>query len=221
MNYSAQIRALLSPAEHRVFEKLSTPQKIQDYLESLPQNFPRGREGMLSPRGVLKAGKAHCMEGAVFAAASLSFHGNLPLLLDIQSADIDLDHVVAPFKKGGLWGAISKTNHPVLRYRDPVYKNVRELTMSYFHEYFWPDKDKYYRQKTMLAHSRPFDLRHLKPERWVTAEKIDWLAEELDRSPHSPIAPRLVLKDLRLVNPVEVKAWRLTEWTENGKKNRA
>ncbi|KKW37950.1 MAG: hypothetical protein UY86_C0002G0047 [Candidatus Adlerbacteria bacterium GW2011_GWB1_54_7] len=72
----------------------------------------------------------------------------------------------------------------------------------------------------MLAHSRPFDLRHLKPERWVTAEKIDWLAEELDRSPHSPIAPRLVLKDLRLVNPVEVKAWRLTEWTENGKKNR-
>jgi len=214
MRYSAHIKALLSPEERRIFEKLSTPEKIQDYLEVLPQNFPRGREGMLSPRGVINERKSHCMEGAVFAAASLAYGGHAPLLLDIRSNNIDLDHVVALFKKGGRWGAISKTNHYVLRWRDPVYKTVRELAMSYFHEYFWPDKDKHYRQKTMLAYSRPFDLRHYKPEQWVTVKNIDYLAEALDKSPHFPVAPKRALKDLRPASIIETKAWQFREWTD-------
>ena len=128
--YAREMRALLSPAEHGVFKKLSTPQKIQDYLDHLPINFELVGETLYSPRRVLQENKAHCVEGALFAAAALCYHGQPPLLLDIQTTADDYDHVLALFKEEGRWGAISKTNHTILRWRDPVYKNPRELAMS-------------------------------------------------------------------------------------------
>jgi hypothetical protein len=87
---------------------------------------------------VIKNSKADCIEGAIFAAAVLEFHGQKPLVVDLRSIKkpYDYDHVVAVFQKGGFWGAISKTNHSVLRYREPIYRDIRELVMSYFHEYF-------------------------------------------------------------------------------------
>ena len=124
--YKNDLRALLSPAEQAVFKKLSTPNRIQDYLEALPQNFSKkSGETCRSPRRLLKDKRAYCLEGAVFAAAALAYHGRSPLLLDLQTTDDDQDHVLALFKEGGLWGAISKTNNPVLRWRDPIYKSVR------------------------------------------------------------------------------------------------
>ena len=96
-------------------------------------NFEHGGETNHSPIVVLKKRKAHCFEGAVFAAAVLAYHGSKPLLMDFATAYDDEDHTVALFRKNGLWGAISKTNHAVLRYRDPVYRTPRELAMSYFH----------------------------------------------------------------------------------------
>lgn len=164
----------------------------------------------MSPRRVLREKKAHCIEGAMFAAAALAYHGHPPLLLDFQTPPKDYDHVVALFKKDGLWGSISKTNHLILRWRDPVYRTVRELAMSFFHEYYMSDGS-----KTLRAYSRPFDLRRYTPERWVIAEEdLDWLAVDLDDSPHFPIAPKKALRDLRRASKLERTAVDLIEWPE-------
>lgn len=213
MQYKDQLRALLSPAERRVFQKLNTPDRIQTFVEALPHNFSYAAgETCRSVRRILhnkQSKRAYCFEGAVLAAAALAYHGQSPLLLDLQTRDDDEDHVVALFKENGLWGAISKTNHPVLRWRDPVYKSVRELAMSYFHEYFLPHTG----VKTLYAYSRPFNLSRYAPERWVVAEEsLDWLAEEMDSSPHYPIAPGPALKKARRASALEREASALAQW---------
>ena len=212
--YVKRLRAILSPAETRTLARLSTPQKVQDYLDSLPINFFDDVVGdFFSVRRVLKEKKAHCIEGAVFAAASLAYHGELPLLMDFQTLDCDEDHVVALFKSHGLWGAVSKTNHAILRWRDPVYKTIRELAMSYFHEYYMHDG-----RKTLCAYSRPFDLRRYPPERWITAESgLDGIAEDLDASPHYPIISKSTLSKLRRASKLERVLLDSVEWKHPGK----
>ena len=115
----------LSSQELALFRRLSSPGKIQDYLDTLPFNYEKRGDTCHSPRQVLQAGKAHCIEGALLAAAALWFHGAEPLLLDLKTRPVDYDHVVALYKKNGYWGAISKTNHGVLRFRDPIYRTTR------------------------------------------------------------------------------------------------
>src|SRR3990167_915161 len=112
--YAERVRSLLTSAERRLFQKLNTPQKIQDYLDALPVNFERKGETYMSPRRVVRATTAHCFEGALFAAAVLAYHGQKPLLLDFRTIPSDEDHVVALFKQYSYWGAISKTNHAIL-----------------------------------------------------------------------------------------------------------
>lgn len=208
--YQISLRALLSPTEHSVFKKLNSPVRIQDYLEALPQNFSKqAGETCRSARRILQKKKAYCFEGAILAAASLAYHGRAPLLLDLQTINEDDDHVVALFKEDGLWGAISKTNNPVLRWRDPVYKSVRELAMSYFHEYFLYKDGR----KTMRAYSKPFDLTQYKPELWVTGEEsLDFIAEALDDSPHYPALPKKKISRLRRATPLERKILDLEDW---------
>ncbi len=214
-DYPNQLRVLLSPAERAVFEKLRTPVAVQTYLDHLPINFELAGETIYSPRRVLRHKKAHCVEGALFAAASLAYQGRTPWLLDIQTAPYDDDHVLALFKEDGHWGAISKTNHTILRWRDPVYKTVRELAMSYFHEYIVVDGE-----KTMRAYSRPFDLSRYAPH-WVVAEEdLVQLIVDLDDSPHSPVAPRKAMKNLRNAQPIEAKVLNITEWLPSGKKTK-
>lgn len=208
MSYRDKLRAALSPLEHAVFAKLNSPKKIQDYLDTLPINFETSGETYMSPRRVIRNQTAHCFEGALLAAAALAYHGQKPLLLDLVTIDRDEDHVVALFFEGRRWGAISKTNHPILRYRDPVYKNVRELAMSYFHEYIMDDGT-----KSLRRFSRPFDLSRYPPSKWVTAEKdLDWLVATLDNSPHFDVAPKNAIRKLRKASKLEVKAINITEW---------
>src|ERR1044072_950040 len=102
----------------RAFTRLNTPAKIQDFLNTLKFNHEKGGETCRSPLETLHHGTAHCMEGAMLAAAALWYHGERPLVMDLKTARGDDDHVVALFRRKGLWGAISKTNHAVLRYRD-------------------------------------------------------------------------------------------------------
>lgn len=215
-SYQHKLRAILTAAERRVFAQLSTPQKIQDYLDRMPENVLTKRQHtMMSPREVIKANKAHCMEGAMLAAAALAYHGHKPLLMDLETGEDDFDHVVALFTQGGRWGAISKTNYPVLRWRDPVYSSPRELAMSYFHEYFLENG-----KKTLTRFSAPFDVSKYKPELWVTAAgNVDWLADTLTDSPHFPIAPASVLRTLRKAGAIEIKSTSLREWTKDGKRS--
>jgi hypothetical protein len=162
----------------------------------------------MSPRHVLKTKTAHCFEGALLAAAVLAYHGKKPLLLDLKTVSYDEDHVVTLFTENGRWGAISKTNHAVLRYRDPIYKTVRELAMSYFHEYILPNG-----KKTLRTYSLPFDLSKFEPASWITAEQdLDWLAEKLDASKHVAIATPKQLRWLRNATPFEVKTTARQEW---------
>lgn len=170
----------LTKAEFAVLRRLDSPRKIQAFLYGLRQNFePRG-DTCNSVREVLRTRRAHCIEGAMLAAAALWVHGEPPLLLDMRAVR-DFDHVVALFRRGGRWGAISKTNGFALRWRDPVYRSLRELAMSYLHEYTNRRE-----HKTLREFSRPFDLRALRPAQWVTAPKGAWtVAERLDALAHT------------------------------------
>ncbi|HEV3410188.1 MAG TPA: hypothetical protein VG095_07830, partial [Chthoniobacterales bacterium] len=126
----------LSRQHATTLARLRTPQKIQDFVSELPTNFEPEGDTCLSVAEVLRQRRAHCIEGAFVAACALWMNGEPPLLMDFQ-ATLDDDHVIALFKRGGCWGAISKSNHIWLRWRDPVYRTPRELAMSYFHEYVW------------------------------------------------------------------------------------
>jgi hypothetical protein len=212
----AALERLLTPAERRLFARLDTPQKIQDFLDALPVNFELDGGTMLSPRSLLKAQKAHCAEAAIFAVAVLRFHHKPGWLLDIQARPTDHDHVVALFKQHGLWGAISKTNHAILRWRDPIYKTARELAMSYAHEYCLPSG-----LKSMLTFSHPFSLDRFPPEDWVTTEDdLHWLVDTLDASPHIPLAPAHVLRARRRSAKVELDAQAHVEWADPRKKKK-
>ena len=205
--YRERLRAILTPAERKIFSKLTTPQKIQDYLDTLPINFEMAGETYMSPRRTLRAKKAHCFEGALVAAAALAFHGQKPLLMDLRTVHPYEDHIVALFMSGGLWGAISKTNHVILRYRDAVYRSPRELAMSYFHEYIESDG-----KKSLREYSAPFDLSRYAPAQWITAEdEMHWLVAALDNSKHSPIAPKKIMRQLREAAPIEIKAGDIVE----------
>lgn len=201
--------------ELKLFKKLNTPQKIQDYLNSLPFNFEESWGTCLSPRRIIKEKKADCIEGAIFAAAVLEYHNQKPLLLDLRSTKkpYDYDHVVALFKRGKFWGAISKTNHSVLRYREPIYRDVRELVVSYFHEYFL-DSGK----KTLREYSDPFDLNLLNKISWRTSEEnLSEIMEELDKVKHYKILNTEQEKNLRLADKIEIESTKKTEFTKHDK----
>lgn len=203
-----------SDSELKILKKLSSPAKIQNYLDKLPINFETDGDTCYSPREVMRRGTAHCMEGALLAATALWYHGQPPLLLDLVTTTNDDDHVVTLFRRHGKWGAISKTNHGVLRYRDPIYESVRELAMSYFHEYF---KDN--GQKTLRKYSAPFDLRRIKDSSWLTTTDNLWhINNALADSKHYSILTTSQIKNLRKASRIEIEAGKLIEW-KNPKQN--
>ena len=200
----------LTKHEETVLRKLKTPTLIQDYLDRLPINFETKGDTHFSPRMVLREKKAHCIEGALLAATALWLQGRAPLLLDLKTKQYDDEHVVALFKEGSYWGAISKTNHAVLRYRDPIYKTVRELALSYFHEYFMISTG----EKTLVSYSKPFDLRTV-GDSWVTDESPLWYLDDcLNNHPHYPLVPKRFAKKIRKASIFERTTAALSEWTD-------
>lgn len=200
-----------TPKEQRLFKKLKTPALIQDFLNTIPMNHELdGVDTIKSPVRVLRTQNAHCIEAAILGAYILSLHGHTPLLMHLAATDDDFDHVIALFKKDGYWGALSKTNHAVLRYREPVYKTIRELALSYFHEYFTDDGT-----KTLRAYSAPLDLRVFE-DGWETeAEDLWGIDAELDRIRHYPIAPQKILRTLRRADDIERDAGKIIEWKKS------
>ena len=208
--YRRRLHSLLTPSEHRLFARLDTPAKIQNFLDKLPVNFSLEGDTAMSPRRVLGARMAHCAEGAIFAAAVLAYHGKRPLLMDIRALPSDQDHIITLFRERGLWGAISKTNHAILRWRDPIYRSPRELAMSYAHEYCLPGG-----KKSMLTFSRPFSLARFAPKRWVSAaDDLHWLMDALDASPHVPVAPPQAMRKRRRSSRVELLAQEVLQWPD-------
>jgi len=198
----------LSKEETKILKSLNTPKKIQDFLNKLKINFEEKGDSCMSPRKVLKYKKCHCTEGAILAALALSFHNYKPLLVDLTANSKDFDHVIAVFKKNNLWGAISKTNHAVLRYREPVYKNIRELVMSFFHEYF-TDNGK----KTLRSYSMPVDLSRFNKQNWQTSEEdVGFIPEYLAEVKHYNILNKKQISNLRKADEIEIKAGKLVEW---------
>lgn len=194
--------------QFRALARLRTPSRIQDFINGIPTNRERHRETCTSPKVTLERNTAHCMEGALVAALALAMQGHKPLILDLKATPPDVDHVAAVFRLGRRWGAITKTNHAVLRYREPIYRDIRELAMSFFHEYFLHDG-----RKTLRSFStRPFDLSRWKGD-WMTGDDDLWdLSDAIDTAPHTPILSREQIRRLRRADRVEIRAGRLVEW---------
>jgi hypothetical protein len=174
---------------------MNAPWKIQQFLDGLPYNTEPGGITCRSPRSVLRHRTAHCMEGALFGAAALRMTGRPPLLLDLEAVH-DTDHVIAVFREYGHWGAIAKSNYSGLEYREPIYRSLRELAMSYFHHYFNLRKE-----KTLRNYSRPVNLKRFDRMNWMTAAEDVWaIPEYLCIISHTPLLPARAIAKLRSVD---------------------
>jgi hypothetical protein len=198
----------LNRREIAIFRRLSTPERIQSYVTKLRCNFEKGGDTCYSVRTTLRTGEAHCIEAAFVAACALKLHGQPALLMDFQ-AEGDDDHVVALFQRGGYWGAISKSNTVWLRWRDPIYRTLRELAISYFHEYVKGAR------KTLRTYSRPFDIGLVEPDRWVTQSEGCWeVAGTIDDIRHYQLLSPDQVRQLRRRDVMEQKVGRISEFLD-------
>lgn len=163
----------LTESERRMVSGLTRPAKIQDFLDGVPYSTD---EFYRCPLRVLRDRTAHCFDGAVFAAAALRRIGYPPLLLDLMSNGRDDEHLLAVFKIDGHWGAVAKSNFVGLRFREPVYRTLRELAMSYFEQYYNVE-----REKTLRAYTGPLNLKRFDRFDWMTRdEPLDLIARRTD-----------------------------------------
>jgi hypothetical protein len=191
-------------SERRVFRRLTTPEKVQRFLDELRYNKEEHGPTCFSPRRVVRENKAQCMEGALFAAAALEFQGFPPLLVDLEAVRDD-DHVLAVFRQRGHWGALAKSNYAGLRFREPAYRTLRELAMSYFEHYYNAAGE-----KTLRTYSRPVNLRRFEHIHWETAEDDVWaIPEYLCTISHTPLLPGAVERHLRRVDARLIAAGRV------------
>jgi hypothetical protein len=171
---------------------LKTPLGIQRFLDDMPYHLAGTA---WSPRKVLQEKTAHCLEGAIFAAAALRALGFPPLILDLE-ADQDTDHVLAVFKLRGHWGAIAKSNFVGCRYREPIYRTLRELALSYFNIYF-----NLRGERTLRRYSKAVNLSRFDDRNWMTSDQEIWfIAEYLCDIPHRPLLKRGLEKHLSRVD---------------------
>jgi hypothetical protein len=180
------------PSELRQLRALKTPAGVQKFLDDLPYNLSYTAG---SPKKVLGDRTASCLEGGIFGAAALRVLGFPPLIFDLE-AEQDTDHVVAIFKLRGHWGAVAKSNFTGCRYREPVYRSLRELAMSYFNIYF-----NLRGERTLRRYSRPVNLARFDHFNWMTTEKPIWfVAEYLCEIPHISLLTPAMEKSLTRVD---------------------
>lgn len=156
-------------AEIRKLRSLKNPHGIQRLLDAMPYHLANTA---WSPRRVLDENTAHCFEGATFAAAALRANGYPPLILDLE-AENDTDHVIAIYRVGRHWGAVAKSNYTGCRYREPVYRSLRELALSYFDVYF-----NLRRERSLRTFSRPVNLARFDHLQWMTTDRPLWFIAE-------------------------------------------
>jgi hypothetical protein len=197
----------LADRERVLLVRHASPRALQVFINAIPINHELRGDTCHTVRDVLRYRRAHCIEAALVAACALWLNGEPPLIFDMR-AERDYDHVVALFRRGGLWGAIAKSNHVALRGRDPVYRTLRELALSYFHEYHNNRGE-----KSLREYSRAFDLRTMHPREWVSGSAGAWEVERrLDLARHYRLFPRAQSRYLSPIDAMEWKAKRLVEY---------
>lgn len=193
-----ELMRALSAGERRTFRALRSPSLIQAYLDDTPYSTePIYR----APLRVMRDRRAHCFDGAVFAALALLQLGEPPLLVDMLPWDDD-DHVLAVFKRGPCFGAIAKSNWTGLRYREPVYRSLRELLMSYFEPFFNLAKN-----RTLRAYTRPLDVRRFDRQGWsVRDETMERIAAGLDGAAKTTLFSKAQIRAFSKVDEITFRA---------------
>jgi hypothetical protein len=195
MNHS---QGAFRPAELGKLCSLKNPYRIQCLLDEQPYHLANTA---WSPRRVLRENTSHCFEGALFAAAALRINGYPPLVIDLE-AEHDTDHVIAVFKQHGHWGAIGKSNFTGCRYREPVYRSLRELAMSYFEVYF-----NLRRERSLRTFSHPVNLARFDRLDWMTTDQPLWfVAEYLFTIRHFPLLNARMAKRLHRLDDRSFRA---------------
>jgi hypothetical protein len=177
---------------------LDTPDKIQGFLDTLEYN---PKYECRSPRYVIKTRTAHCFEGALIAASALRNIGFPPLVVDMKAYNDD-DHVIAVFKTDNHWGAVAKSNFTTLRFREPVYRSLRELVMSYFDFYFNIDGN-----KSLRSYSTPLNLTVYDSQNWMTTvEDLEFIGDRLEQMRHFPVVSEKMVKNLSKASDMMLRA---------------
>jgi hypothetical protein len=192
------MRAGWTKEEKEFLKTLNSPYRIQSFLDKTEYN---GTKETRSPRYVISLNRSHCMEGALFGAACLENIGYLPLVLDLQAYNDD-DHVIAIYKYKGFWGAVAKSNFTTLRYREPVYRTLRELSMSYFDFYFNLNGE-----KSLRGFSLPQNLKRFDKINWRTTESdLEDIGYYLDKVKHFPVITKEQIKRLEIAGDYLMKS---------------
>jgi hypothetical protein len=194
----AEFERAATKIERRIFGRLTTPVRLQSFLDDLPY---RGEEIYRCPLRVLRDRRGHCYDGAVLAAAALRRMGYPPLIVELLPNKRDDDHILAVYRREGGWGAVAHSNFSGLRYREPVYRNLRELVMSYFTAFYNLE-----REKTLRGYTLPLNLAAFDSRSWMTRDAaMTDIAKGLDRVPRRRILTRSMV--LRLA-PVDNRSFR-------------
>jgi len=198
MKLDDQFDQQLTKSERRILGRLTTPGKIQTFLDELAYSTEKTYR---CPLRVLRERVAHCYDGALFAAAMLRRRGHPPLILEMLPNRRDDDHLLALFKQDGHWGAVGKSNFVGLRFREPVYRTLRELIMSYFEQFYNIE-----REKTLRGYTLPLNLQSFDRHGWmVRDEPMEWIAEKLDRTRRVRLFTPKMIKEL---SPLDLRAYR-------------
>ncbi len=193
MSPVTEFKQVLNESECQFIETLSTPARIQAFLDELSYSTEHVYR---SPLRVLREGLAHCFDGALFAAAGLRLLGHPPLILEMVPNGRDDDHLLALYRCNGHWGAVAKSNFTGLRFREPVYRNLRELVMSYFEQFYNIE-----REKTLRSYSLPLHLEAFDRWNWMTdSHSLERIAQKLDRVRKIPLLTRSMISNLSLVD---------------------
>jgi hypothetical protein len=178
--------------------RLNSPIKIQEFLDSVPYS---SEERYRSPQSVLTDNKAHCFDGAVFAAAAFKSIGYPPLIVELIPNDRDDDHILAVYKRNNSWGAVAKSNFTGLRFREPIFRNLRELVMSYFESYFNIEGE-----KTLTGYTVPLNLHCFDYLQWEINDGVmQIIADALDKIRRYRILSPLMRRKL---NRVDARSYR-------------
>jgi hypothetical protein len=193
MNPRATPNFGMTPRELVRLRALSSPARIQRFLDDL--TYDASGRHCRSPRRVLREGQVQCLDAALFAAAALRVHGHPPLVFDLE-ADRDDDHVIAVYRSHGCWGALARSNYSGLRFREPVFRSVRDLALSYLESYF-----NLRGEKTLRRYSRPVSLARFDGRQWMTSEDDLWyVAEHLVTVRHYRLLTRAQERNLARVD---------------------